>query len=285
MRGVAVLKNIALAVLVCGGWCQITVAQPYQGLQMEVLIDGFPVPEYWHDGISYIEALKGKEYGIRVTNHMNYRGAVALSVDGLNTIDARHTTAFAARKWVLEPHESIVISGWQVNYHNARRFFFTTEEESYAKQLGRRSDIGIISAVLFKERDSYLQVPAGMSPVTPRSNGVHSKKLQQEPLASPPSSNSVDVEGDVQKEADASRRQAPIDEYAATGIGSQVRHDVRWVHLDLDPTPVASLNYRYEFRPVLVRLGVLPFVPRSTAMERRQHATGFTDEGFCPNPR
>ena len=279
-------SRIAIAALICSGWCQNAAAQTYQGLQIEVLVDGFPVPAYWHEGTSYIEALKGKEYSIRLTNHMNYRGAVALSVDGLNTIDARHTTAYTAKKWVLEPHEVVVISGWQVNYHNARRFFFTTEEESYAKQLGQTSDLGVISAVLFKERESCIEVSTGTSRIFPRANEVHSKSPQEEPAASSPSSGIPATAGsDVQKDVEASRKQAMVDDYAATGIGRQVRHDVRWVHLDLDPKPVANLSFRYEFRPVLVRLGVLPSEPRPAVLERRQRASGFVNEGFCPNPR
>jgi len=278
--------KIAVAVFISWGWCMNATAQTFQGLQIEVLVDGLPVPEYWHDGISYIEALKGKEYAIRLTNHMNYRGAVALSVDGLNTIDARHTTAYTARKWVLEPHESVVISGWQVNYHNARRFFFTTEEDSYAKKLGQTSDLGIISAVLFKESESCIEVSTDTSRVFPRANEVPSRNLHREPATSSPSSGiPASAGGDVQKDLEGPRNQALVDEYAATGIGRQVRHDIRWVHLDLDPMPVATLNFRYEFRPVLVRLGVLPSTPRPAVLERRQHASGFVNEGFCPYPR
>jgi len=40
----------------------------------------------------------GSEYGIRLRNPYAVRVAVALSVDGLNTIDARVTTAADARK-------------------------------------------------------------------------------------------------------------------------------------------------------------------------------------------
>jgi hypothetical protein len=60
-----------------------------------------------------IEALKGKEYEIRLHNPFPVRVAVALSVDGLNTIDAQHTTAAHGRKWVIGPYETITISGWQ----------------------------------------------------------------------------------------------------------------------------------------------------------------------------
>ena len=39
--------------------------------------------------------------------------AVALSVDGLNTIDAKRTTSFDASKWILGPYETITLDGWQ----------------------------------------------------------------------------------------------------------------------------------------------------------------------------
>ena len=64
--------------------------------------------------------------------------AVALSVDGLNTIDARETTAADARKWVLDPYQTVTISGWQTSQTEARRFEFTTEARSYRS--GARRD-------------------------------------------------------------------------------------------------------------------------------------------------
>ena len=279
------LRVIPLAVLICWGLCQNVAALGHQGLEIEVLVDGFPIPEYWHNGVCYIEALKGKEYAIRLTNHLSHRGAVALSVDGLNSIDARHTTAYNSRKWVLEPHESVVISGWQINYHNARRFFFTNEERSYAMQLGQASDLGIISAALFKEKDACIEVPTGLSRVSPRAMEAHPTSPHQEPFASLPSSNLDSADREAKEDMKALGEQAKDEEYAATGSGRQVRHDIRWVHLDLDPIPVATLNYRYEFRPILVKLGILPVGPQPAALERRQHATGFLDGMFCPDPR
>ena len=97
-------------------------------------------------------------FGLR--NPYAVRVAVALSVDGLNTIDARQTTAAAARKWVLEPYETVTISGWQTSQTEARRFEFTTEERSYGHALGKTANLGVISAVFFKERGSNLMTEA-----------------------------------------------------------------------------------------------------------------------------
>ena len=96
---------------------------------VDILVDGAPQPRFAHGGRWYVEARKGREYAIRLRNPYGVRVAVALSVDGLNTLDARETTAAAARKWVLDPYEIVVISGWQTSQTAARRFEFTTEEK------------------------------------------------------------------------------------------------------------------------------------------------------------
>ena len=132
---------------------------------VDILVDGAPQPRYPHDGRWYVEARKGREYAIRLRNPHGVRVAVALSVDGLNTIDARETTAADARKWVLGPYGTVTISGWQTSQTEARRFEFTTEARSYGEALGKTANLGMISAVFFKER-----VPAIMQDTSKEEN-------------------------------------------------------------------------------------------------------------------
>jgi hypothetical protein len=119
---------------------------------LDVVVDGVRRPEYVHRGTTYVEAIRGREYALRVTNPYPYRVAVALAVDGLNTIDARHTDGWNASKWVLDPYESTEISGWQVNDSTARRFFFTGERNSYGAFLGATENLGVIEAIFYRER-------------------------------------------------------------------------------------------------------------------------------------
>ena len=119
---------------------------------VDILVDGAPQRRYPHAGRWYVEAIIGREYAIRLRNPYASRVAVALSVDGLNTIDARQTSAADARKWVLGPHETVVISGWQTSRREARRFEFTTEARSYGQALGKTANLGVITAVFFRER-------------------------------------------------------------------------------------------------------------------------------------
>src|SRR5712691_10146021 len=95
--------------------------------EVQILVEGRPLQEYYARGKSYVEAIEGAEYEVSIRNPMPFRVAVALSVDGLNTIDARRTTAWNASKWVIEPYGTINVTGWQMSSERARRFYFTSE--------------------------------------------------------------------------------------------------------------------------------------------------------------
>lgn len=219
---------------------------------LNVVVDGSTRPEYAAGGTTYVEALRGRNYTLRVTNPTSHRVAVALSVDGLNTIDARHTDGWNASKWVIEPYGSIDIDGWQVSDSTARRFVFTGERRSYGAALGQTANLGVIEAIFFREREVRLyEMPQ--------------RDEERSAGAAPRSS--------------ASKAQ-PDDDYAATGMGGRTRNDVTTIDIDLDPHPVASMRIRYEFRPQLVKLGVLPRDP--SPLERREKARGF--ERYCPEP-
>ena len=116
---------------------------------MEILVDGQHLSEYHARGRAYVEALAGKEYSVRLSNHTGGRVAIALAVDGLNSIDAKSGAADEGSKWILGPYEVITIEGWQTSSSNARRFYFTTETASYGAWLGETSNLGVVAAADF----------------------------------------------------------------------------------------------------------------------------------------
>lgn len=218
--------------------------------EVTVLVGGSPLHEYVHRGTTYIEATRGREFTIRLRNPTAQRVAVALSVDGLNTIDAKHTDAWSASKWVLEPYETAEISGWQVSDRAARRFFFTGERSSYGAKLGQTENLGIIEAVFYRERvRRYSERREDSLQKQGRDSGAAAPRAAAE--AAPPS-----------------------DDYAATGMGRRTRHAVEEVAIDLERSPIAAVAIRYEFRPQLVKLGVFDREP----LERRERARGFCPE-------
>jgi hypothetical protein len=108
-----------------------------RNFDLEILVAGRPLEEYYGRGKNYVEATLGAEYEVRVRNPFPFRVAVALSVDGLNTIDARRSSAWNASKWVIEAYGTISINGWQMSSERARRFYFTSEQDSYGAKLGQ----------------------------------------------------------------------------------------------------------------------------------------------------
>ena len=250
---------------------------PDRGFSVQILVDGRPVPQYAAHGTWYVEALKDREYEIRLRNPLPVRVAVALSVDGLNTIDARHSTAALGRKWVIGPYETITISGWQTSLAHARRFYFTSEERSYAQWLGKTENLGIISAVFFRERVAR-PIPLTAPSDAPRLEDSAGAAGAPAPQSQSRGDRPAAAEGQVKAAG------AAAEDYAATGIGRTTDHAVRQIHMDLEDTPASSIDIRYEYRPQLVRLGILPRIGAdSDALARREKSRGFVS-GFCPEP-
>ena len=240
-----------------------------QGFRLEVLVNGQPLTEYFSRGRTYVEAQPNVEYELRIRNPLAQRVAVALSVDGLNTIDARHTTAWNASKWVIEPYQTITIGGWQMSSARARRFYFTTERDSYGAKLGQTANLGVISAVFFLEK-----LPA-VTVVPPRP--IYRDDQSKESRGEEPTAPSVKSEAMRDKAGVVSP--APNDEFAATGIGRSVDNDVRWINMELESRPATEVNIRYEYYSALLKLGVVPRrVIEPDPLRRREDSRGFSPE-------
>jgi hypothetical protein len=257
------LATVILASAIVGLSTSASNAADNSGFAVNVLVDDAPRAEYRHGGSVYIEAVRGAEYSVRLTNPMPYRVAVALSVDGLNTIDAKHTDAHSAMKWVLEPYESTVISGWQVSNRAARSFFFTGERHSYGASLGQTQNLGVIEAVFFRERRHEVRKPEVF-----REESSRDSAGMQAPMQAPSSSAAPSAKA---------QRHDVADDYAATGMGQRERHEIEMVDFELESQPVASVRLRYEFHTQLVSMGILPV--HVSPLERRERASGFA---YCP---
>jgi hypothetical protein len=247
---------------------------PVSKFEIEILTNGEPLAKYFARGKTYVEAIPGREYEIRIRNPLPFRVAAALSVDGLNTIDARRTSAWNASKWVLGPNETIVLRGWQMSSARARRFYFTSEQDSYAAKLGVSSNLGVISAVFFRE------LRPRSNPVVPPSGRDDERKQSSRADSSSRRTEAQEMARDRQ-----SNVTVLDDEYAATGIGRSVSNDVQWIRMDLERQPAAEVTIRYEYYAGLVKLGIIPNRHlRPDPLSRREQSTGFEDRRFSPEP-
>lgn len=186
-------------------------------------------------GGSFIRVREGQEYSIVVRNPLPVRVAAAVTVDGLNSIDGKRTTPEAAQKWIIEPHSSITISGWQTNDSNARQFYFTRAQSSYSNWKGKRDgrdyspNLGIIGVAYFWN-SSELQ--AALYPAQPFRQRMH----EEREFGSPAAGASMD------SMAKSSR--------AGTGMGHTQWNPVTRVNFYYDTGMYSAsdaLTIRYEF--------------------------------------
>jgi hypothetical protein len=281
------LAKAGLLALITGSLSLPALGAQDRRFELSVVVDGVPLPEYpWRDR-SYIEALRGRPFSLRVSNPTSERVAVAISVDGRSVVDAKRTSALQAAKWVLYPGQTIDIPGWQVSGEAARRFFFTETARSYAKWLGDTANVGTIEAVFFRERRKVPQ-PVAVLPLPDRevaetwSGGTGDEQPSRDApkRAEAPSAPSSEAHQDSRGAGTLKAQPKDADGLAATGIGERTRFPVQWVQFDEDPAPAARIALRYEFRPELVRLGVLR---RGDDLFLRERARGFEPE-YAPDP-
>jgi hypothetical protein len=238
-------------------------------LSLEILVNGQPLHELAARNSTYVEAVKNAEYSLRLRNRTDRRMAVALAVDGLNTIDAKTGSASKASKWVLDPWETVTIEGWQIGPDAARRFFFTSEDKSYGAWLGKTSNLGVIEAVAYRE---YVPPPPPQ-PVLEREKKESARMRSGESSAPQSAGKAAPAPAD-----------SLDDDMAATGIGRKIDNRVTRVQMRLETSPAAHVRLRYEYREQLVLLGVLPSYEEEQALARRERSTGFDDFDFAPDP-
>jgi hypothetical protein len=249
------------------------------GFDVQVLVGGRTLPQETVGGERRVEAVVGAEYELRLTNPLPERIAVAVSVDGLNVVDARHSSAWDASKWVIHPYGTLTLAGWQVDTERARRFYFTTERDAYATRIGRPGDFGVISAVFYRERRPSAEI-------IPRRRAMPDRGDPVGAAAEAPGTGAAVRSAPDGDAGEARGRLAPswcYDGRAATGIGSSVSSEVREVGMELERYPVAVVTIRYEYRPSPPRPILVPgFAPE--APQERGWRTRREEGRFVPEP-
>jgi len=253
--------------------------------ELSVIVHGSGAAEYPFHDRTYIEALRGESFWLRLHNPTAERVAVALSVDGLNVVDAKRTSAASATKWILAPGQTVDIPGWQISGQVARKFFFTDTARSYAKWTGDTRNVGVIEAVFFREKSPLpLRVaPPGQGKKMSRDTAPRAPEAR---IAGSRDGGAAERQSAAHGESSAS---APLtegnvresDRFAATGIGERTSFPVQWVSFEEDPVPEATISLRYEYRRELVRLGV---ILREDELYARDRGRGFEHE-YAPDPR
>jgi hypothetical protein len=214
-----------------------------------------PAREFAHNAKTYIEGENGLRYVIRVRNLTAARIEGVLTVDGLDTRSGKDGS-LVNRGMIIEGFTSYDFDGFRLNEREVAAFRFGGADASYAAQMGKPSNVGVIGLAIFQE---FVPPPPSMEyrdrvPAAPRAEAASVRP------SAPPTGVSP----------------APL----GTSFGERRESIVRsttFVRATKDPAALIAL--RYESRVGLRALGIAV-----DAIDRDAANPFPADAGGCPPP-
>jgi hypothetical protein len=220
----------------------------------------YPAPD--GSGRYYVEARRGGRYSVALANRTGERVGVVLAVDGLNAISGARD-AGRGRMYVLDPWQSTTVQGWRTSLQEVRRFTFVDEQASYAARSEKANEkMGWIEIATYRERRAFVRTfPRRERPASPAPLGSEGDSSGR---STAPSSEAA--RDSAETAAPKLRSDAQARAYPGTGWGDRTHDPVVLVSFDPESEPSELVTLRYEYRPALVALGVLP--PRVPPRDR-----------------
>jgi len=102
--------------------------------ELNVLVNGKPVREFFHQGKFYIEARENSEYSIKLKNHSHKRIMAVFSVDGIDVLKGGQAKE-AESGYIIEPYSHVNINGYRIDDNNVATFKFDDGKTSYSTQV------------------------------------------------------------------------------------------------------------------------------------------------------
>ena len=203
------------------------------------VFQAIPYKDFWTDGTrvskKYLEAKKGENYGIVITNRTSERVGVVIAVDGRNIISGKRSDLKNTENmYIVNAYETARYDGWRTSNDQVHRFYFTDESASYSvKTFGDQSAMGVIAMAVFREKEQPRPL-------------LEEKREGQAAPAAPSAARSLNAD------------QAAAEKSAGTGFGDARYSPVITVQFEPERSPVQKTLVKYEWREVLCRKGILP---------------------------
>ena len=135
--------------------------------EINVLIKGRPITEYFHNGQTYVEGRDGSNFEIEFKNKSHFRVEAVLSVDGLSVIDGAEAGPQSSG-YLVNARETVRIPGWKLSAEQVAAFIFAGKGKSYAAaSTGSSNNTGVIGALVFAEKPNYANNHPGYIFATP----------------------------------------------------------------------------------------------------------------------
>ena len=208
----------------------------------------------------YMEAVKGEEYSIEVTNKSDGQIGVVIAVDGRNIISGNKSDLKNnERMYIISPHATNTFEGWRTGMDKTNRFYFAEQSDSYAEKVfSDGSAMGTIAVAVYREK---------LPPITLKSEMPY--RAQEAPAGAashaPMEKRSYD------------RAEKEKSEQAGTGFGETTYSPARQVHFESENIIAEKIVLKYEWRQELCKKGIIGCGPKN-----RLWPDG---EGFAPVPR
>ena len=123
------------------------------------VFQAIPYKDFWTDNTRvskrYLEAKKGENYGIVITNRTPERVGVVIAVDGRNIITGKRSDLKNTETmYIVNAYETARYDGWRTSNDQVHRFYFTDVADSYSvKTFEDSSAMGVIAMAVFREKE------------------------------------------------------------------------------------------------------------------------------------
>jgi hypothetical protein len=288
IRSLAALATLVLATAATPALAHGDLSARGRLVDVQVLVEGRTSPLYFAPGRwdrRYFEAIRGRDYALRVRNLTGERVGVLISVDGLNVVNGEHSRGGRDEgMYVLDPWESATIRGWRTSLDEVRRFVFVDEERSYASRTGQANgDMGWIRVLAFAERTHRAVRPR---PILYDDGPRGENGSLEATTPALPQSEAAPMAADRARRDVAERKCSEsllgtgttAESYPGTGWGERREDHVSETWFVAAAAPADRLVFRYEYAPALLALGIRPDGRRLAERERGEL-------GFAPPPR
>ncbi len=109
-----------------------------------------PIPVESRNGIPFAGLRDGQRYRVRIRNDSQHEVAVAIAVDGINTLELSENAGFRQLgKLIIAPKSTGVIAGWYTDANTVEPFVVRSEFEGILSQLPPPMSLGMVSATFY----------------------------------------------------------------------------------------------------------------------------------------
>ena len=123
---------------------------------VDVCVNENPIKKYGHLEKTFVCAVKGQEYSVRIKNNGYSRVLVVVSIDGVNCLDGTQAGTTKAG-YVIHGYSSYSVKGFRTSNDSVNTFKFSDKQNSYAAKIsdGDESNCGVIGVEIFEEKVEY----------------------------------------------------------------------------------------------------------------------------------